>query len=240
MANRRMFSMKIVDTDAFLDMPQSSQLLYYSLAMRADDDGFVSNPKKVMRMMGSNEDDYKVLVVKKFIIPFESGVCVIKHWLIHNLIRGDRYTETQWLKEKSQLIIDDKTKKYSLNKGQNDVIPLGNQVLPQVRLGKVRLGKVSIAETSSAEIPLLIKAFEEVDPKNKTYYGNTTQRKACSFLIGEYGLDKVLEFVRVLPEINAMNLYVAQVTTPDELMKNWVKLENVYKKQKNKPKNYVL
>ena len=110
-----MFSLKIVDTDAFLDMPQSSQLLYFQLAMRADDDGFVANPKKIMRMIGSQDDDIKVLITKKFIIPFESGVCVIKHWLIHNLIRLDRYTETQYTREKSQLIIDPLTKKYSLN-----------------------------------------------------------------------------------------------------------------------------
>jgi len=149
-----MFSMKIVDTDAFLDMPQSSQLLYYSLAMRADDDGFVSSPKKIMKIVGSNDDDYKLLIAKKFIIPFESGVCVIKHWLIHNLIRPDRYSETQYTREKSLIIVDKKTKKYSLNTGQKqDVIPNGNQMatkwqpngnqtLPQVRLGKVRLGKV--------------------------------------------------------------------------------------------------
>lgn len=91
--------------------------------------------------------------------------------------------------------------------------------------------KDNTAETSSAEIPLLIKEFERVDPKNKTYYGNTTQRKACSFLIGEYGFDRVIEIIRALPEINALP-YVPQSTTPDELMKNWVKLENVYKKKK--------
>lgn len=143
MANRRMFSMKIVDTDAFLDMPQSSQLLYFHLAMRADDDGFVANPKKVMRMIGAQDDDYKVLLAKRFILVFDSGVCVIKHWLIHNLIRQDRYTETQWIKEKQMLVIDEKTKKYSLNNGNINVIPNGNQLAPQVRLGKVRLGKVN-------------------------------------------------------------------------------------------------
>ena len=89
-----MFSLKVVDTAAFLDLPQSSQLLYFQLSMRADDDGFVSNPKKIMRMLGSNEDDYKLIILKKFVIPFDSGVCVIKHWVIHNLIRSDRYTET--------------------------------------------------------------------------------------------------------------------------------------------------
>lgn len=130
--------MKIVDTDAFLDMPAGSQLLYFHLAMRADDDGFVSNPKKVMRMIGSQEDDYKVLLAKRFLIPFESGVCVIKHWRMHNLIRGDRYRETSYLKEKGKLMLKENG---SYTERNDDVIPNGNHMEPQVRLGKVRLGK---------------------------------------------------------------------------------------------------
>lgn len=144
MAQRRMFSDKIVDTDAFLDMGSGSQLLYFHLCMRADDDGFVSNPKKIMRMIGSQDDDYKILIAKRFVIQFQSGVCVIKHWLIHNLIRQDRYNETQWIKEKEQLVIDEKTKKYSLNTDETIVIPNGNQMAPQVRLGKVSIGKDSL------------------------------------------------------------------------------------------------
>ncbi len=146
-----MFSLKVVDTDAFLDMPQTCQLLYYSLAMRADDDGFIANPKKIMRMLGSQEDDYKILIAKKFIIPFESGICVIKHWLIHNLIRGDRYSETQYTKEKSLLFIDEKTRKYSLNKGENYVIPDDNPKTTQYRLGKVSIGKDREETTPSKE-----------------------------------------------------------------------------------------
>ena len=142
MANRRMFSLRVIDTDEFLDMPQSSQYLYYNLAMRADDDGFVANPKRIMRMVGCNDDDLKVLALKQFIIPFEKGICVIRHWRIHNLIRQDRYVETEYLDEKSCLLI--KNGKYEKIKGlKGNVIPNGNQMTPQVRLGKVRLGKVS-------------------------------------------------------------------------------------------------
>ena len=90
MAERRMFSKLIIDSDMFLDMPLSTQALYFHLSMRADDDGFVNNPKKIQRMIGCNDDDLKVLITKKFIIPFESGICVIKHWKIHNYIRNDR------------------------------------------------------------------------------------------------------------------------------------------------------
>lgn len=150
-----MFSMKIVDTDAFLDMPQSSQLLYYSLAMRADDDGFISNPKKIMRMLGSGDDDYKVLIAKKFVIPFESGVCVIKHWLIHNLIRTDRYSSTQYVKELNQLIVDPKTKKYSLG-GKQNVIPNDNQMEPQDR---IELGEVRKGESLDDDFEKFYKAF---------------------------------------------------------------------------------
>jgi len=85
-AQRRMFSMRIIDTDMFLDMPISSQLLYFHLSMRADDDGFVNSPKKISKMVGASDDEIKVLFAKKFIIGFDSGVVVIKHWRIHNYI----------------------------------------------------------------------------------------------------------------------------------------------------------
>ena len=95
MAERRMFAKTIIDSDAFLEMPLSSQALYFHLSMRADDDGFINNPKKIQRVIGASEDDLKLLVAKSFIIPFESGIVVIKHWKIHNYIQSDSqlYTE---------------------------------------------------------------------------------------------------------------------------------------------------
>lgn len=232
-----MFSLKIVDTDAFLDMPQSSQLLYYSLSMRADDDGFVSNPKKIMRMIGSSEDDYKVLTAKKFIIQFESGVCVIKHWLIHNLLRGDRYTETQYIKEKKQLIIDPNNKKYSLKSNDLNVIPNGNQMAPQVRLGKVRLdkGNNTIAKDKpsqySKEVSEIIKEFETVDPKNKNYYSNKTQREACKFLIETYTFERTIKAIRYISKIQGKD-FAPLITTPCQLRDKWVALENFSAKLK--------
>lgn len=107
MAERRMFAKTIIDSDAFLEMPTTSQLLYFHLAMRADDDGFVNKPKSLMRMVGCKDDDLKLLFVKKFLIPFESGVVVIKHWKIHNYIRKDTYTETKYKEEKSTLELDE-------------------------------------------------------------------------------------------------------------------------------------
>jgi 5-methylcytosine-specific restriction endonuclease McrA len=105
MAERRMFAKTIIDSDAFLDMPLSTQSLYFHLSMRADDEGFINNPKKIQRMIGATEDDLKLLNAKNFIIPFESGVVVIKHWKIHNYIRGDRLVETQYKDEKALLTV---------------------------------------------------------------------------------------------------------------------------------------
>lgn len=105
MAQKRMFSMKIVDSDAFLDMPLSTQCLYFHLNMRADDDGFVGNTKKIMRMIGASEDDLKILLAKKFLLVFENNVIVIKHWWIHNTLTKDRYHETSYTDEKHLLKI---------------------------------------------------------------------------------------------------------------------------------------
>ena len=139
MAERRMFAKTIIDSDAFLDMPATSQLLYFHLCMRADDDGFINSPRKVQRVVGCSDDDLRLLIAKRFLIPFESGVVVIKHWRIHNYIRQDRYKETVYQEEKAQLI-EKENKAYTLS-GQ----PTGNQLTyqrsTQYRLGKDRLGE---------------------------------------------------------------------------------------------------
>lgn len=157
MAEKRMFSKTIIDSDAFLDMPLSSQALYFHLSMRADDDGFVNNPKKIQRIIGCGDDDLKLLMAKKFLIPFESGIVVIKHWRIHNYIRNDRYKETNYIEEKSMLGIE-KNKAYSLLSENNDCTPListSTNGIPMVgkrdtqnRLDKNRLDKNREEETS--------------------------------------------------------------------------------------------
>lgn len=135
MAERRMFAKTIIDSDSFLDMPLSAQALYFHLSMRADDDGFINNPKKIQRMVGCADDDMRLLVAKAFIIPFESGVVVIKHWRINNYIRNDRYKPTNYTEEMAQLQVKENgayTEKLPLG------IPNGYQMDTQVRLGKVR------------------------------------------------------------------------------------------------------
>lgn len=114
MANKRMFTMKIVDSDAFLEMPLSTQCLYFHLNMRADDDGFVGNPKRICKLIGCNDDDLKLLLMKRFILGFENGVIVIKHWRMHNTIQKDRYTPTTYSDELKQLGIKD-NKSYTLS-----------------------------------------------------------------------------------------------------------------------------
>ena len=117
MANKRMFSMKIVDTDAFLDMPLSTQCLYFHLNMRADDDGFIGNPKRVCKLVGCKEDDLKLLIAKKFVLVFDSGVIVIKHWRLHNTLSTNRYAETIYTDEKKQLLLKE-NKVYSFDSGE--------------------------------------------------------------------------------------------------------------------------
>ena len=145
MAERRMFAKTIIDSDAFLDMPTSSQLLYFHLAMRADDDGFINKPKSIMRMCSCTEDDMKVLISKKFIIPFDSGVVVVKHWKLHNTIRKDMYHETKYRDEKATLKLDENKAytQYVTNPLQpcNELV---TNTATQDRLGKDSIGKDSI------------------------------------------------------------------------------------------------
>ena len=107
MAERRMFAKTIVLSDAFLDMPMSARCFYFTLGMFADDDGFVNNPKSIMRQIGASSDDMNVLIAKKFVILFEDGVIVIKHWRINNYLRSDRYVQTKYAEDKSLLSLDE-------------------------------------------------------------------------------------------------------------------------------------
>lgn len=139
MAERRMFAKTIIDSDAFLDMPLSTQALYFHLSMRADDDGFINNTKKIQRMLGCSDDDIKILLSKNFIIPFETGVCVIKHWKIHNLIQKDRYKPTVYAEYKEQLSLKNNNVYTMDTLCIQDVYSLE----PQVSIGKVSQGKYS-------------------------------------------------------------------------------------------------
>lgn len=133
-----MFAKTIIDSDAFLDMPLSTQALYFHLSMRADDEGFINNPKKIQRMIGASDDDAKVLVAKHFIIPFESGVVVIKHWKIHNYIQSDRFKPTVYTEERKALSVKN-NKAYTLS--EPDVSNLYPTCIQTGDTGKDRIGK---------------------------------------------------------------------------------------------------
>jgi hypothetical protein len=193
MAERRMFTQKIVDSDAFLDMPLSTQALYFHLNMRADDDGFINNPKKIQRMIGCCDDDLKLLIAKRFIIAFETGVVVIKHWRMHNLLRKDRYNPTQYQEEMTRLMLKD-------NGSYTESLPIldnvattwqpnDNQMATQDSIGKDSIDKyskendrkedkpketfVSLIESYTTD-PLLVSALKDYVEMRKKMKGYTT------------------------------------------------------------------
>lgn len=169
MARRRMFSLDIVDTYAFLDMPSSAQNLYFALGMRADDEGFVASPKRITSLVSSSADDYKLLVAKGYIIPFESGVCVVRDWKINNYIQLDRRKDTLHTAEKA-LLLTNGTAAYTLM----DTSCIQNASMPdtQDRLGKVKRGSRGKQSNRKFIPPTLeeVKAYatergSDVDPK---------------------------------------------------------------------------
>lgn len=180
MAERRMFAKTIIDSDAFLDMPTSAQLLYFHLSMRADDDGFINKPKSIMRMTGCKDDDIKLLFAKKFLIPFESGVVVIKHWKIHNYIRKDTYTQTKYKEELATLEMDENN---SYRLVSESPLQLCDESVTspstQVRLGKDRLGKESIEDHAKkhkyGEYKNVLLTDEELE-KLKAEYSDWEER----------------------------------------------------------------
>ncbi len=128
MANRRMFSMDVVNTDKFLDMPLTTQALYFHFGMRADDEGFLSSPKTVARTVGCSQDDIRILISKKYIIPLEDGVVVITDWNVNNWVRADRKQETRFKDLKDQLTLCDGVYKLPSVCLENSVQPNANQV----------------------------------------------------------------------------------------------------------------
>jgi len=214
--SRRMFSDDITSTDSFLDMPTSSQLLYFHLGMSADDDGFIANPKMIMRVIGGSADDLKLLLAKKFLLQFESGVCVVKHWRINNQIRKDRYRETKYINEKTSLFVRENGS-YSFNpehalpvpKGHfsPDSLPFGNHLATngQPSIGKVRLVKVSLEDNT-------FQSFWN------SYPNKTNKKKASELWVSkklDLKLDEILDFI-------------ARAKNTDRWQKGFIKAPDVF------------
>lgn len=219
MAKRRMFSLDVVDTDTFLDMPASTQALYFHLGMRADDDGFVASPRKITTMVNCSNDDLKLLLSKGFIIPFDSGICLVRDWKINNNIRTDRYKPTQYLTERNTVETTENGA-YILSGIPNDN-QMSYQRYTQVRLGKDRLGKDRESKAQAPALPLdkygqygwvklskeqyssLVKDFGEAETKRCIAYvdesaqatGNKNKWKDWNLVVRKchrqnWGLDK--------------------------------------------------
>jgi len=230
MAERRMFAKKIIDSDAFLDMPLSTQALYFHLSMRADDEGFINNPRKIQRMIGNSDDDMKLLIAKRFLLAFDSGVVVVKHWKIHNYIQKDRFQPTLYNEEKSMIEVDE-NKSYTFCKHDVYIADTRTETLieqpfepciqdvynpdTQVRLGKVRKGKervVEAVEKPAAASGGIIQSFEAFQ---KLYqFPNEYQRQDISYLIEEYSDEFVAEALHIagtkdVPKGKAINFITA-------------------------------
>ena len=165
MAERRMMSKSIIKSDTFLDMPATTQNLYFHMLLDADDDGFINAPKSIMRMIGAKDDDMKVLAAKQFVIPFESGVVVIKDWKIHNYIQNDRYKPST-LPERDLLNIQ-KDKTYTL---KSDVSRMDTECIQTVSIGKDRIGKDRIGKDRIGKDSIDTLCHVTHDDVDKSHY----------------------------------------------------------------------
>jgi len=217
MAERRMFAKTIIDSDAFLDMPLTSQALYFHLSMRADDDGFINNPKKIQRMIGCSDDDLKLLTAKRFIVGFDDGIIVIKHWRMHNYIRPDRYKPTVYQEELSQLVLKENKSYQKLDAndlkvvgmtcGIPSAIPVVNQKAyqtdTQVRLGKDSIGKDNKILVSDSDEPHTLTSKKYNDEhlrlanKLKDVLANDFPKE---MKLAEKHIDKWADTIRLLEE----------------------------------------
>lgn len=204
MAERRMFSKTVIDSDCFLDMPLTAQALYFHLAMRADDDGFVNNPKSIMRNVCCKDDDLKMLIAKKYIIAFESGIVVITHWKIHNYIRKDRYSPTKNQEEMEQITLQ-KDGRYTIG------ITSDSQRLTDGchRLGEDSLGKVSSELEKDSSAPSHPKKPKSSDINSLKKYGKYKNvqltESQYSSLVKDFGENKTDEYIKKVDEYCQQN-----------------------------------
>lgn len=229
MSQRRMFSPKIVGSDAFLEMPVSARELYFQLGMYADDDGFI-NPKKIVRMIGASEDDIKVLIAKRFVLPFENGVVVIKHWAINNLIRKDFYRETIYTEERLLLTTKENG---AYTEGKKEIVNK-NVTNRSRRLGKDRLGKVRtvnpVSEQSSP-VKELMTLFYEINPTMN--WGNKTTLKACRELITRFGFEGTMNMARQIIAVQGKP-YAPVATTPYQMKEKLTQFKIYFDSEKGK------
>ena len=207
MAERRMFAKSVIDGDDFLDMPSDAQLLYFHLSMRADDDGFIT-PKKIMRMIGASDDSLKILAAKRFIIPFESGVIVIRHWRINNFLRNDRYHETEYKDEKDSLeLVNNKYEapgSGTLVGGDTSGIPVVYQRYPQDRIGKDRIGKGNTEDSLRSSSSCTEPSTEDSVPESPPVMTIPTNVKGKEYPISQAYVDEMSELYPAVDVVLAL------------------------------------
>lgn len=212
MAERRMLSKKIIDTDLFMDMPTTAKLLYFYMNLHADDDGFIGNAKTVIRMIGANDDDLLILIAKKFLISFDNGILVIKDWRVHNYIRKDTYHETIYTEQKALLDVDSNGSYTSRGRGVDES-------LTQVRLGKDRLGKdrVVVAESKTEnhdnDIPVETENKKPADENDEPFEDAMSlyRQNASEYMpaTAQQLLDWIDDFAKVSGNSNMANNIVS-------------------------------
>ena len=201
--------MNVIDSDAFLERPLSTQALYFHLSMRADDDGFLNNAKRIMDMIKANQNDYDLLLAKSFIIQFPDGICVIKHWRINNYIRKDRYHETVYTEEKELLTVK-KNGAYSLNSSDSDVgIPECNHVETESREEKNRVGE-------SRQEPVTAFNVEQAWIDTFALY----PKKSSAVMAKQVWMDKLIPVIESNRKDVAMLIYHATKMYLDDYDKN--------------------
>ena len=173
MAERRMMAKSVIDTDAFLDMPASTQNLYFHMLLRADDDGFIASPKGILRIIGASDDDLKLLLAKQYLFRFESGVVVIKDWKIHNYIQSDRYKPS--LQPERELLTITANKEYTLT--NSDISNVDTECIQNVSIGKVRLGKVRLGKNNmSSKLDCTDEIIQHLNMRAGTKYKSNTAK----------------------------------------------------------------
>ena len=189
MAERRMFAKTIVLSDAFLDMPSSARCLYFTLGMFADDDGFVGSPKGIMRQCGASQDDMNILLAKRFLLSFESGVIVIKHWRMNNYLQNDRHKSTPYVEELNSLDIDEKGA-YTEKNG------MYTECIQNVYTGKDSIDKNSIGKdnTNRERAEYLMNLYHEHCPSLPKVMKLTDKRiKLANARLKEYSEEQIID-----------------------------------------------
>ena len=197
MANKRMFCLDIVNSDAFLDMPLSAQALYFHLGMRADDDGFIGNPKSIQRLAGASQDDLMLLITKRFLIAFDNGVIAIKHWRMNNYIQKDRKKDTVYIELLNSLEVKENGSYTEKKKMDTVCIQDVSEMDSQNSIDKISIDKDSIEiDNSCSSVDEASEFFEKIWKEYPNKKGKTqvkASHKEALFKIGYERLVKAIQ-----------------------------------------------